>query len=91
MSETAAGVARVHDVVADVMATHAARGSRLQTWLRVAVVVFVWATLVIVPPVGLVGKLRSKTLLCGVIAFSMAPAVTTKPFSALQATGTATP
>ncbi|HEU4329524.1 MAG TPA: ATP-binding protein [Lapillicoccus sp.] len=50
MSETAAGVARVHDVVADVMATHAARGSRLQTWLRLAVVVFIWASLVIVPP-----------------------------------------
>ena len=50
MSETAAGVARVQDVVSDVMATHAARGSRLQTWLRLAVVVFVWACLLIVPP-----------------------------------------
>lgn len=55
MTETAAGVARVHDVVADVMATHAARGSRLQTWLRLAVVVFVWATLVIVPPTDQAG------------------------------------
>jgi two-component system NarL family sensor kinase len=50
MSETAAGVARVQDVVSDVMATHAARGSRLQTWLRVGVVGFVWACLLIVPP-----------------------------------------
>jgi two-component system NarL family sensor kinase len=50
MTETAAGVARVHDVVADVMANHAARGGRLQTLLRSAVVVFVWACLVIVPP-----------------------------------------
>src|SRR5690242_780376 len=50
MSETAAGVARVQDVVAGVMATHAYRGSRLQTWLRLAVVGFVVATLAIVPP-----------------------------------------
>jgi two-component system NarL family sensor kinase len=50
MSETAAGVARVQDVVAGVMATHADRGNRLQTWLRLAVVVFVVATLAIVPP-----------------------------------------
>lgn len=50
MSETAAGVARVQDVVAGVMATHAYRGSRLQSWLRLAVVGFVAATLAIVPP-----------------------------------------
>jgi two-component system NarL family sensor kinase len=50
MSETAAGVARAHEVVQGVLATHADRGSRLQTWLRLAVVVFVWACLLIVPP-----------------------------------------
>jgi two-component system, NarL family, sensor kinase len=50
MSETAAGVARVEDVVADVMATHAARGARLQAWLRVGVVAFVWACLLLEPP-----------------------------------------
>jgi two-component system, NarL family, sensor kinase len=50
MSETAAGVARVQDVVAAVMATHAARGSRLQAWLRLGVVAFVWACLLLEPP-----------------------------------------
>ena len=50
MSETAAGVARVQDVVAEVMVTHAARGARLQAGLRVGVIVFVWACLLLVPP-----------------------------------------
>jgi two-component system NarL family sensor kinase len=50
MSETAAGVAHVHDVVDEVMVAHAARGATLQTWLRLGVVVFVWACLVLVPP-----------------------------------------
>ena len=55
MSETAAGVARVEDVVADVMATHAARGARLQAWLRVGVVAFVWACLLLERPTDHVG------------------------------------
>jgi len=50
MSETTAGVARVEDVVADVMASHAARGARLQAWLRVGVVAFVWACLLLERP-----------------------------------------
>ena len=50
MSETAAGVAHVQDVVDEVMVAHAARGATLQTWLRLGVVVFVWACLVLVPP-----------------------------------------
>ena len=50
MSETTAGVARVEDVVADVMASHAARGARLQAWLRVGVAAFVWACLLLEPP-----------------------------------------
>jgi two-component system NarL family sensor kinase len=50
MSETAAGVARVQEVVAQVMVTHAARGARLQAGLRVGVIVFVWACLLLVPP-----------------------------------------
>jgi two-component system NarL family sensor kinase len=55
MSETAAGVARVEDVVDDVMATHAARGARLQAWLRVGVVAFVWACLLLERPIDHVG------------------------------------
>jgi two-component system NarL family sensor kinase len=50
MSETVAGVARVHDVVAEVMTTHAARGERLQAGLRVGVIAFVWACLLLEPP-----------------------------------------
>jgi two-component system NarL family sensor kinase len=50
MSETTAGVARVHDVVGEVMATHAARGERLQSALRIAVIVFIWACLLLEPP-----------------------------------------
>jgi len=50
MSETTAGVARVEDVVADVMANHAARGARLQAWLRLGVVAFVWACLLLERP-----------------------------------------
>jgi len=50
MSETTAGVARVEDVVADVMASHAARGARLEAWLRLGVVAFVWACLLLEPP-----------------------------------------
>jgi two-component system NarL family sensor kinase len=50
MSETAAGVAHVQDVVDEVMVAHAARGAKLQTWLRLGVVVFVWACLLLVPP-----------------------------------------
>jgi two-component system, NarL family, sensor kinase len=50
MSETTAGVARVEDVVAEVTTTHAARGARLQAWLRVVVVAFVWACLLLEPP-----------------------------------------
>ena len=46
---------------------------------------------VIVPPVGLVGKFRTNTLLRSVIAASMAGAVTLNFSSARQATGTATP
>jgi len=34
----------------DVMATHAARGQRLQQWLRLAVVAFVWTALLVSPP-----------------------------------------
>lgn len=55
MSESAAGVARVEDVVTDVMATHAARGARLQAWLRVGVIAFVWACLLLEPPTDHVG------------------------------------
>src|SRR4029453_12227780 len=55
MSETTAGVARVEDVVAEVTATHAARGARLQAWLRVVVVAFVWACLLLEPPTDQVG------------------------------------
>ena len=55
MSETAAGVARVQDVVAEVMVTHAARGARLQAGLRVGVIVFVWACLLLVPPTDQAG------------------------------------
>jgi two-component system, NarL family, sensor kinase len=55
MSETTAGVARVEDVVAEVTATHAARGDRLQAWLRVVVVAFVWACLLLEPPTDQVG------------------------------------
>ena len=50
MSETAAGVAHVQDVVDEVMVAHAARGATLQTWLRLGVVAFVWACLLLVPP-----------------------------------------
>jgi two-component system NarL family sensor kinase len=50
MSETTAGVARVHDVVGEVMATHAARGERLQSALRIAVIVFIWGCLLLEPP-----------------------------------------
>jgi hypothetical protein len=46
---------------------------------------------IIVPPVGLVGKFKIKTLLRGVMTRSIASPVTAKPFSALQETGTATP
>ena len=46
---------------------------------------------VIVPPVGLVGKFSTKTLLLGVSAFSMAAAVTEKASSARQATATGLP
>jgi two-component system NarL family sensor kinase len=55
MSETAAGVARAQDVVAEVMVTHAARGARLQAGLRVGVIVFVWACLLLVPPTDQAG------------------------------------
>ena len=37
-------------LVGDLMAAHAARGQRLQQWLRSAVVGFVWAALLIDPP-----------------------------------------
>ena len=50
MSETTAGVARVENLVADVMASHAARGARLEAWLRLGVVAFVWACLLLEPP-----------------------------------------
>ncbi|MEP6648990.1 MAG: hypothetical protein ABJA74_03640, partial [Lapillicoccus sp.] len=55
MSETAAGVARVQDVVAEVLATHAARGARLQAGLRLGVVAFVWGCLLLEPPTDHVG------------------------------------
>jgi len=55
MSETAAGVAHVQDVVDEVMVAHAARGATLQTWLRFGVVAFVWACLLLEPPSQYVG------------------------------------
>jgi two-component system NarL family sensor kinase len=55
MSETAAGVARVEDVVAEAMTTHAVRGARLQAALRVGVIVFVWACLLLEPPINQIG------------------------------------
>lgn len=50
MSETVAGVARAQDVVAEMMASHAARGARLQAWLRLGVIVFLWGCLLLEPP-----------------------------------------
>jgi two-component system NarL family sensor kinase len=55
MSETAAGVARVQDIVDEVMAAHAARGAKLQAGLRLVVVAFVWACLLLEPPTHYAG------------------------------------
>ena len=55
MSETAAGVAHVQDVVNEVMVAHAARGAKLQAGLRLGVVAFVWACLLLDPPSSYVG------------------------------------
>lgn len=55
MSETAAGVARVQDVVTEAMTTHALRGARLQARLRIGVIVFVWGCLLLEPPRNQVG------------------------------------
>ena len=55
MSETAAGVAHVQDVVNEVMVAHAARGAKLQAGLRLGVVAFVWACLLLDPPSSYAG------------------------------------
>ncbi len=55
MSETAAGVARVQDVVTEAMTSHAVRGARLQAGLRIGVIVFIWGCLLLEPPRNQIG------------------------------------
>ena len=87
MVDEALGQIRLAQRAGDLGASRARREGRS----AFASAIFSSSVRVIVPPVGLVGKFSTRTLLRGVMACAIALARTAKPSSARHDTGTATP